>query len=137
MIINTEQIRELLDNENISTNQIQDITGFNRKNVWMYRTGRTDINKIQLHTLIKLQQCYNATHNTLMKYKNFEQVIDSYNGRLGPTEIFISPDYELKIIYDGIVGEIGQEDIKVTDKDTENKLNNRKLKNLLRELEND
>lgn len=137
MIINTEQIRELLDNENISTNQIQNITGFNRKNVWMYRTGRTDINKIQLHTLIKLQQCYNATHDTLMKYKNFEQVIDSYNGRFGPTEIFITPDGELKIIYDGIVGEIRQEDIKVTDKDTENKLNNRKLKNLLREVEND
>lgn len=137
MIINTEQISELLDNQNISTNQIQNITGFNRKNVWMYRTGRTDINKIQLHTLIKLQQCYNATHDTLMKYKNFEQVIDSYNGRFGPTEIFISPDGELKIIYDGIVGEITQDDIKVTDKDAENKLNNRKLKNLLRELEND
>lgn len=134
MIINTEEIRELLDNENISTNQIQDITGFNRKNVWMYRTGRTDINKIQLHTLIKLQQCYNATHDTLMKYKNFEQVIDSYNGRFGPTEIFMSPDGELKIIYDGIVGEIGQDDVKVIDKDTENKLYNSKLKNLLREI---
>lgn len=137
MIINTEQISELLDNQNISTNQIQNITGFNRKNVWMYRTGRTDINKIQLHTLIKLQQCYNATHDTLMKYKNFEQVIDSYNGRFGMTEIFISPDGELKIIYDGIVGEIGQDDIKVTDKDTENKLNNPKLKKLLQKVEND
>lgn len=137
MIINTEQIKALLSNQNISTNQIQNITGFNRKNVWMYRTGRTDINKIQLHTLIKLQQCYNATHDTLMKYNNFEQVIDSYNGRFGMTEIFISPEGELKIIYDGIVGEIGQEDIKVTDKDTENKLNNHKLKKLLHEVEND
>ncbi len=32
MIINTEQIQNLLDNENISTNQVQRITGFNRKN---------------------------------------------------------------------------------------------------------
>ena len=53
MIIDTEQLQALLENENISTNQIQDITGFHRKNVWMYRTGRTQLMKMQLQTLVK------------------------------------------------------------------------------------
>lgn len=123
MIINTEQVQALLDNENISTNQIQDITGFARKNVWMYRTGRTQLMKMQLQTLIKLQECYNLTHDNLMKYKNFQQVIDSFNGRFGQTEIFIDPDTnELKILYDGIIGEVNEDDLKVVDKEMTNTL---------------
>lgn len=123
MIINTEQVQALLDNENISTNQIQDITGFARKNVWMYRTGRTQLRKMQLQTLIRLQECYNLTHNNLMKYKNFQQVIDSFNGRFGQTEIFIDSDTnELKILYDGIIGEVDEEDLKVVDKEMTNML---------------
>ena len=123
MIIDTKQVQALLDNENISTNQIQDITGFARKNVWMYRTGRTQLMKMQLQTLIKLQECYNLTHNNLMKYKNFQQVINSFNGRFGQTEIFIDPDTnELKILYDGIIGEVNEEDLKVVDKEMTNTL---------------
>lgn len=123
MILDTEQVQALLDNENISTNQIQDITGFARKNVWMYRTGRTQLMKMQLQTLIKLQECYNLTHNNLMKYKNFQQVINSFNGRFGQTEIFIDPDTnELKILYDGIIGEVNEEDLKVVDKEMTNTL---------------
>lgn len=118
MIINTEQIQALLDCENISTNQIQDITGFARKNIWMYRTGRTQLMKMQLQTLIKLQECYNLTHDNLMKYKNFQQVIDSFNGRFGQTEIFIDPDTnELKILYDGIIGEVNEDDLLVVNKE--------------------
>lgn len=123
MIINTKQVQALLDNENISTNQIQDITGFARKNVWMYRTGRTQLMKMQLQTLIKLQECYNLTHNNLMKYRNFQQVIDSFNRRFGQTEIFIDPDTnELKILYDGIIGEVNENDVKVVDKEMTNTL---------------
>ena len=128
MIINTEQVQALLDNENISTNQIQDITGFARKNVWMYRTGRTQLMKMQLQTLIKLQECYNLTHDNLMKYKNFQQVIDSFNGRFGQTEIFIDPDTnELKILYDGIIGEVNEDDLKVVDKEMTNTLDTETL----------
>lgn len=123
MIINTEQVQALLDSQNISTNQIQDITGFARKNVWMYRTGRTQLMKMQLQTLIKLQECYNLTHDNLMKYKNFQQVIDSFNRRFGQTEIFIDPDTnELKILYDGIIGEVNENDVKVVDKEMTNTL---------------
>lgn len=123
MIINTEQIKALLDNENISTNQIQNITGFNRKNVWMYRTGRTQLMKMQLQTLIKLQECYNLTHDNIMKYKNFEQVIGSFNRRFGQTEVFIDLDTnELKILYDGILGEVNKKDLKIVDKDMTNTL---------------
>lgn len=82
MIINTVHIEELLNNENISTNQIQNITGFNRKYVWMYRSGRTHLMKMHLQTLIKLQECY-KTHDNLMKYKNFDEVIESFNNRYG------------------------------------------------------
>lgn len=128
MIINTEQVQALLDNENISTNQIQDITGFARKNVWMYRTGRTQLMKMQLQTLIKLQECYNLTHDNLMKYKNFQQVIDSFNGRFGQTEIFLDPDTnELKILYDGIIGEVNEDDLKVVDKEMTNTLDTETL----------
>ena len=53
-----------------------------------------------------------------MKYKNFQQVIDSFNGRFGQTEIFIDPDTnELKILYDGIIGEVNKNDLKVVDKE--------------------
>lgn len=128
MIINTEKVQALLDNENISTNQIQDITGFARKNVWMYRTGRTQLMKMQLQTLIKLQECYNLTHDNLMKYKNFQQVIDSFNGRFGQTEIFLDPDTnELKILYDGIIGEVNEDDLKVVDKEMTNTLDTETL----------
>ncbi len=117
MIINTEEIKALLNNENISSNQIQKITGFNRKNVWMYRTGNTKLMNMQLHTLVKLQECYNLTHDSLMKYINFEQVIDRFNNRYGQTEIFIdSHTNELKLLYDGILGDINTDDLKVVDK---------------------
>lgn len=127
MIIDTEQVQALLDNKNISTNQIQNITGFNRKNVWMYRTGNTQLMKMQLQTLIKLQECYNLTCGNLMKYKNFEPVIDSFNNRYGQTEIFISPGNELKLLYDGFLGDINEDDIMVVDKKMTDKLDSNKL----------
>lgn len=133
MIIDTKQVQALLDNENISTNQIQDITGFDRKNVWMYRSGRTQLMKMQLQTLIKLQKCYNLTHDNLMKYRNFQQVIDSFNLRFGQTEIFIDPDTnELKILYDGIVGEVNEDDLLVVNKEMTKTLD---TNNLLKYLE--
>lgn len=127
MIINTEKIQELLDNTNISSNQIMNITGFNRKNVWMYRTGKTKLMNMQLHTLIKLQKCYDQTHNTFMKYKNLQQVVDQFNGRHGQTEIYISPGNELKILYDGIIGDVKDDDIKVFSKSINYKLTVNKL----------
>lgn len=128
MIINIDQIKSLLDNENISTNQIQKITGFNRKNVWMYRTGNTHLMQMKLQTAIKLQECYDLTHDNLMKYKNFESVIDSFNGRYGQTEIFINPDTnELKIVYDGILGDVSEGDIKIVDKKATRTIDSDKL----------
>lgn len=132
MIINVEQIKELLESENISTNQIQDITGFARKNVWMYRTGRTQLMKMQLQTLIKLQECYNLTHDNLMKYKNFDEVIESFNNRYGQTEVFLNPEVnELKLLYDGIIGDIKEDDIKVYDKNMSDQLNKKLLQQAL------
>lgn len=136
MIINTEQIQELLNNENISTNQIQDITGFPRKNVWMYRTGRTQLMKMQLQTLIKLQKCYNLSHNNLMKYKNFDQVIKSFNNRYGQTEIFLEPETnELKLLYEGILGDINESDVKVYDKTISEKIDKKLLQQALETIE--
>lgn len=135
MIINTDQIKELLQNENISTNQIQAITNFNRKNVWMYRTGRTQLMKMQLQTLIKLQECYNLTHDNLMKYKNFDEVIESFNNRYGQTEIYLTPKNELKLLYDGILGDIKEVDIKVYDKNTSEKIDRNLLQQALEAIE--
>lgn len=132
MIINTKQIQELLDNKNISTNQIQDITGFARKNVWMYRTGRTQLMKMQLQTLIKLQECYNLTYDNIMKYKNFEQVIERFNNRFGQTEIYLDPiTNELKILTDGILGDIKENDIEVYNKSMSDKINRKLLQDIL------
>jgi hypothetical protein len=138
MIINTEQIQELLDSENISTNQIQDITGFARKNVWMYKTGRTQLMKMQLQTLIKLQECYNLTHDNIMRYKNFTQVIDVFNSRFGQTEIYLDPGKnELKILKDGILGDIKDGDIEVYNKSISNEVDLDRLLDRLQEtLEN-
>ncbi len=117
MIINTEQIKDLIECENISTNQIMDITGFNRKNVWSYRARKTKLINMQLRTLIKLQECYNLTYNNIMKYKNFEQVIERFNSRFGQTEIYLDPtNNELKILIDGILGDIKEDDIEVYSK---------------------
>lgn len=135
MIINVQQIKELLENENISTNQIQNITGFNRKNVWMYRTGRTQLMKMQLQTLIKLQECYDLTHDTLMKYKNFNEVIESFNNRYSQTEIYLSPQNELKLLYDGILGDIKKDDIKVYDKNMSEKIDRTLLQQALESIE--
>ena len=135
MIINTDQIKELLQNENISTNQVQAITNFNRKNVWMYRTGRTQLMKMQLQTLIKLQECYNLTHDNLMKYKNFDEVIESFNNRYGQTEIYLTPKNELKLLYDGILGDIKEVDIKVYDKNTSEKIDRNLLQQALEAIE--
>lgn len=117
MIINTEQIQELLCNKNISTVQIQKVTGFHRKNVYDYRSGRSSIEKMQLQSLRKLQDCYNQTHDNLMKYKNLERVVEQFNGRYGQTEIFLDPkSLELKIVYDGIIGNVKENDLLVFDK---------------------
>lgn len=136
MIINVEQIKELLNNKNISTNQIQDITGFARKNVWMYRTGRTQLMKMQLQTLIKLQECYNLTHDNLMKYKNFNEVIESFNNRYGQTEIFLEPETnELKTLYEGILGDINESDIKIYDKTMSDKIDKKVLQQAIETIE--
>lgn len=135
MIINVQQIKELLENENISTNQIQNITGFNRKNVWMYRTGRTQLMKMQLQTLIKLQECYDLTHDTLMKYKYFNEVIESFNNRYSQTEIYLSPENDLKLLYDGILGVIKKDDIKVYDKNMSEKIDRTLLQQALESIE--
>lgn len=136
MVINIEQIKELLDNENISTNQIQDITGFNRKNVWMYRSGRTQLMKMQLQTLIKLQECYDLTHDSLMKYKHFNEVIEKFNARFGQTEIYLDmKTNELKTLYNGILGDIKKDDVKVYDKSMSEKLDADLLKQALKAIE--
>lgn len=123
MIINTENIQELLDCKNISTNQIMDITGFNRKNVWNYRAGKTQLMNMQLKTLIKLQDCYNQTYNNIMKYKNFLQVIKKFNSRYGQTQIFLDPyTNELKILIEGIIGDINKNDIEIYNKDMAKKI---------------
>lgn len=123
MIINTENIQELLDCKNISTNQIMDITGFNRKNVWNYRAGKTQLINMQLKTLIKLQDCYNQTYNNIMKYKNFLQVIKKFNSRYGQTQIFLDPHTnELKILIEGIIGDINKNDIEIYNKDMAKKI---------------
>lgn len=123
MVINTDQIKELLNNENISTNQIQNITGFNRKNVWSYRSGRTHLMKMQLQTLIKLQECYDLIHDTLLKYKYFDEVIERFNNRYGRTEIYLDPENnELKTLYDGVMGNIKESDVKIYDKNMSKEL---------------
>ena len=135
MIINTEQIEKLLNCKNISTNQIQNITGFARKNVWMYRTGRTQLMKMQLQTLVKLQECYNLTYDNIMKYKNFEQVIEHFNNRFGQTEIYLDPiNNELKILVDGILGDIKENDIEVYSKSMSDKINRKLLQDALENL---
>lgn len=135
MIINTEQIEKLLNCKNISTNQIQNITGFARKNVWMYRTGRTQLMKMQLQTLIKLQECYNLTYDNIMKYKNFEQVIERFNNRFGQTEIYLDPiNNELKILVDGIIGDIKESDIEVYNKEMSNQVDKKALQTALENL---
>lgn len=124
MIINIKQIQELLNSKNISTNQIQDITGFPRKNIWMYRTERTKLMNMQLKTLIKLQECYNLTHDNIMKYKNYKEVIEQFNNRFGKTEIYLDPKTnELKTLIDGIIGDIKEEDIKVYSKNDSQTVN--------------
>lgn len=136
MIINTENIQELLDCENISTNQIMDITGFNRKNVWNYRAGKTQLMNMQLKTLIKLQDCYNQTYNNIMKYKNFIQVIEKFNSRYGQTQIFLDPDTsELKILVEGILGDINKDDIEVYNKDMSKKVTAEELTKALDKTE--
>src|SRR5690625_1521591 len=135
MIINTEQIEKLLNCKNISTNQIQNITGFARKNVWMYRTGRTQLMKMQLQTLVKLQECYNLTYDNIMKYKNFEQVIEHFNNRFGQTEIYLDPiNNELKILVDGIIGDIKESDIEVYNKEMSNQVDKKALQTALENL---
>lgn len=134
MIVDTEKIKKLLDSKNISSTQIQKITGFHRKNIWNYRTGKTKLMNMQLHVLIRLQECYDQTHTTLMKYKNFEQVINSFNNRYVQTEIYVSSDNELKIVYEGFIGDVDDDDKLIVNKKMTKKLNNEKLLKYLKKI---
>lgn len=67
-----------------------------------------------------------------MKYKNFDEVIENFNNRYGQTEIFLDPEKnELKLLYDGVLGDINESDIKVFDKTMKDSLERKLLQEAL------
>lgn len=58
-----------------------------------------------------------------MKYKNFNKVIESFNQRFSRTKIYLNSENNmLKTLYNGIIGDIKENDIKVFNKTMNDKL---------------
>jgi len=83
MIINTDKVKDLLNDKSITYDHISNVTGLSKGAIYPYRTGKRKIESMSIEVASKLQQFYEKNQkgedNMDVKIKGLKKTVGDYN----------------------------------------------------------